>query len=91
MLENLISYLKSNNTHSKAPYGVCPNCWGHQEYEGKLYELMKLNNVDANNIDEKQAFIQKFVTNQMDGIILQKNSEHLVCVNCDSEFNETTS
>lgn len=29
----------------KAPEGVCPNCWGRQEWEGEFYRQIKAKNI----------------------------------------------
>ena len=31
------------------PEGVCPNCWGQQEYGGKAIDLMEDKQIDVNN------------------------------------------
>ncbi|MCB0460651.1 MAG: hypothetical protein R2821_05275 [Flavobacteriaceae bacterium] len=44
LVENLKAYFKkkeNNETTGKAPEGVCPNCWGHQNWEGEYYSFMK--------------------------------------------------
>ena len=44
ILESIKSFFvkKSNNEETpKAPEGVCPNCWGSQDWEGEYYKFMK--------------------------------------------------
>lgn len=31
----------TGNTSENAPEGICPNCWGKQEWEGDFYKLNK--------------------------------------------------
>ena len=35
----------NNEDIGKAPEGVCPNCWGRQEWEGEFYKQIKANNI----------------------------------------------
>ena len=46
ILQNIKNYFTSKaegNTSEKAPVGICPNCWGKQEWEGEFYALNKGN------------------------------------------------
>jgi hypothetical protein len=41
---------KSNNKETGlAPEGVCPNCWGKQEWEGNIYKQIKAKNIITKN------------------------------------------
>ena len=70
------------------PEGVCPNCWGHQKYGGKVVEAMLDKQIDINNHKEKHAFIQDFVVNHLDGIRLKKDKdrEYEVCNTCSTRY-----
>jgi hypothetical protein len=40
--QNIKNYFNSKTegtTTKKAPDGICPNCWGKQEWEGEFYTL----------------------------------------------------
>lgn len=68
----------------ETPVGVCPNCWGRQEYEGKYIAMAKDRQIDINNHDSTatKAFIQEFVTTHLDGIRLVKDGNTFVCPSC---------
>lgn len=31
----------NGNESEKSPKGVCPNCWGEQEWDGEFYKIIK--------------------------------------------------
>lgn len=70
------------------PQGVCPNCWGRQEYGGKAIDLMEDKQIDVNNSNSRHAFIQDFVVNHVDGIQLKKHSQGYVCPTCQKEYSK---
>ena len=48
LAENLKRFFKAKETgktDAKAPQGVCPNCWGRQEWEGEYYKIIKARNI----------------------------------------------
>jgi len=69
------------------PYGVCPNCWGRQEYEGEIRDAVRDRQIDINNhaSDATRAFIQDFVVQKIDGIKLQKDGDSFSCPRCASK------
>ena len=66
----------------EAPEGLCPNCWGDQEYGKVIREVYKDKQIDVNNHSANQAFIQDFVTSHLDGIKLKKSSSGFDCPTC---------
>ncbi|APG65479.1 hypothetical protein LPB136_08970 [Tenacibaculum todarodis] len=81
LIENLKSYFskKANNqTTSKAPEGVCPNCWGKQEWEGDFYKKIKANNITPDN-NLYTSFINE-VAQKLDKITLK--DDVLICETC---------
>ncbi|MGK0326248.1 MAG: hypothetical protein ACJA1D_001599, partial [Polaribacter sp.] len=41
IIENIKNYFTAKaagDTSEKAPVGICPNCWGKQEWEGDFYK-----------------------------------------------------
>lgn len=76
ILENIKTYFKSKsegNTTEKAPAGVCPNCWGKQEWEGEFYKQNKGNKLISNN-QTYNNFINKIVESNISGIIINKDT-----------------
>ena len=81
IIENLkIYFTKKNNKDQteKSPEGICPNCWGKQEWEGDYYKFMK---GEKGNPDEEtyNSFI-KNVARKLDKITIEKDS--YTCETC---------
>ena len=64
------------------PEGVCPNCWGDQEYGNVVREKFKDIQIDVNNKKSKHAFIQDFVVTHLKGIQLKSTIPGLECPTC---------
>lgn len=43
LVEQLVMFLKQpeEDSRDKSPEGVCPVCWGHQEYDHKIRKIQK--------------------------------------------------
>ena len=63
--------------------GVCPNCWGKQEYAGE-YQEYTASHPNPDN-QSKKAFVQQFVEKNITGIKLKKDGDVLLCSKCDGK------
>ena len=70
------------------PEGVCPNCWGLQEYGGKAIDLMEDKQIDVNNSNSRHAFIHEFVVNHVSGIQLKKHAQGYACNTCQIKYDK---
>jgi len=84
MIETLIIFFKQSvkETKGKVPKGVCPVCWGYQEYDNMVRELYKDQQIDVNNNKANYSFIQNFMVTHLDGIKLKKGKNSLECPTC---------
>jgi len=84
MIEKLIAFFKKSKAETKnqVPEGVCPNCWGSQEYDNQIREMYVDKQIDVNNHEANYAFIQDFVVTHIDGIHLKKGNNSLECPTC---------
>ena len=74
---------KSNNKNTGiAPEGICPNCWGKQEWEGDFYKKIKANNITPES-NTYTSFIHE-VTKKLDKIVLK--DDLLECETCKLNF-----
>ena len=82
IIKSLTNLLQKRKTFAPddTPDGYCPNCWGIQEWDGKIRKMYEDKQIDVNNHEANYAFIQEFVVNQIDGIRL-KGAIHK-CPNC---------
>jgi len=81
LIENIKAYFKNKSNKkvtTKAPDGVCPNCWGKQEWEGEYYKFMKGENENPSN-ETYNSFI-KDVARKLDKITIDKNT--YTCETC---------
>jgi hypothetical protein len=88
MLEALLKFFKKPATETKgeAPEGLCPNCWGKQEYDHTIRELYRDKQIDVNNHSANHAFIQEFVVARVAGIHLKKGNNGFECPTCKTTY-----
>lgn len=84
MIETLLNFFKRSpeETTSEVPKGMCPNCWGKQEYDNQIRELYKDQQVDVNNHQANHAFIKDFVVSRVEGIHLKRGNNGHECPTC---------
>ena len=89
LIDKVIDFIRKpeNETRNKAPEGVCPVCWGRQEYNGKIRKVFKDKQIDVNNHHEVYNVVEDFVVNKMKGIHL-KEGEDSYCPNCGEPCDE---
>ncbi len=75
---------RKKDEFSEIPEGVCPNCWGDQEYDNIVREKYKDSQIAVNNHDPTAtyAFIQEFVVTHVNGIKLKSSRHGLECPTC---------
>ena len=79
--QNLKNFFTAKSNHQntdEAPEGLCPNCWGRQEWEGNYYELMKARNITPES-NTYNNFINEIVT-KLDKITLKPDTYE--CATC---------
>lgn len=84
IIDSLLGYFKQNPEADSAavPEGLCPNCWGKQEYGDTVRTMYRDKQIDVNNHSANYAFIQDFVVNHVDGIRLKKGNNGYQCPTC---------
>jgi hypothetical protein len=76
ILENIKDYFSAKSSGKeikKAPKGICPNCWGKEEWDGEFYKLKKGNRLVGND-QTYNNFINKIVESSISGIVINKDS-----------------
>ena len=83
-VESLKSYFfpKPGTTAPAVPEGICPNCWGHQSYDGQVRDAIRDQRIAVQKGQAQDAFIKDFVVKHVDGIRLQRVDESLQCPTC---------
>ncbi|MDA3907083.1 MAG: hypothetical protein PF484_13505 [Bacteroidales bacterium] len=84
MVNTLIRFfsLSAMETKGKTPEGLCPNCWGEQEYDNMIRKMYIDKQIDVNNRKANHAFIQDFLVTRLQGIKLVKGKNSFECPTC---------
>ena len=82
IIDSIVNYFREKKAKVDVPEGYCPNCWGYQEYEGKLRDTLHNEHIDLNNLKEKRGWIQEHVIKNFDGIKLEESEDLFTCPNC---------
>ena len=64
--------------------GVCPNCWGKQEYENHYIQFSKdhtKSNINKDK-DHQKAFVQQYIETGITGIQLKREGDYMICPTC---------
>jgi len=82
--ESLLDFLrkKKNKDSIETPEGLCPNCWGRQEYSGKFYEAYKNYDADVKSPNPTIGWIRDYANKHLAGIALHPHDEGQVCEHC---------
>jgi len=85
IIESIKKYFQNKTENKKtgsAPEGICPNCWGKQEWEGNFYKQIKANNITPEH-NTYNSFIHE-VAEKLDKIIL--NEDTYECETCNLKY-----
>lgn len=85
MIDKLISFFQKpeEETKNSTPEGLCPVCWGYQQYDCKIRILMKDRQVDINNHKIVRPFFKEVIAKHVDGIKL-KEAQTIPCPDCNN-------
>ncbi|MGB0849812.1 MAG: hypothetical protein ACPGTP_01080 [Bacteroidia bacterium] len=78
------------NDQEIAEEGLCPNCWGSQEYDGKFVQAIRDKQIDVNNGEATRAFIQDFVSTHVQPIKLQNRDVYDQCPICKVKYSKSS-
>ena len=84
-LKNYFTKKENNELTGDAPEGICPNCWGKQEWDGEFYEFMKGSKNEKRN-ETYNNFINKIVESNIDGIAINKDT--YTCKTCSVNYSD---
>jgi len=86
ILEKIKAYFskkeKGESTES-APEGMCPTCWGREEWDGKYYEIVKDKHLHP-EVDTYSHFISKIVDKHVS--TTRKHEDKYICISCDKNI-----
>lgn len=63
LIKAILSHIQKPEieTRDSAPHGLCPVCWGNQQYDGKIRTILKNKQIDINNHKDSHMIIEEFV------------------------------
>lgn len=82
-IKNYFNKKKNNESTGSAPEGICPNCWGKQQWEGEFYEFSKGSKNEKRD-ETYNNFINKIVESNIEGIAIQKDT--YTCKTCNVNY-----
>jgi len=81
-IKNYFQAKLENRETKKVPDGVCPNCWGKQEWDGEFYKRIKAKNITPES-NTYTSFIHE-VAEKLDKITLKEDS--YLCETCNMKL-----
>lgn len=85
-IKNYFKAKESRQSENTSPEGICPNCWGRQEWEGNYYDLMKARNITPES-KTYDNFINE-VVRKLDKITLKEDTYE--CATCHMKSKQTS-
>lgn len=87
LIDRLVAFFQrpETETQGKTPEGMCPVCWGYQEYDGKIRQVIKDRQIDVNNHRQSYMFLQEFVREHIEGFELHE-PEVVTCPTCGGDL-----
>ena len=86
IIDNIKNYFKakeSNQSTTDSPEGVCKICWGHDEWDGKHYKIIRDKHLTPGD-DIYESFISKIADKHVN--TTHKHENKYVCTTCDKEI-----
>lgn len=87
LMDRLTQLVTSKDAH-QAPEGLCPNCWGRQEYSGAFFEAIKREGVDVMELDNTQGWIRAYAMEHFEAITLQTIHQQPECPTCKVNYKQ---
>lgn len=83
--QNIQSYFNSlfNKQDASTPQGICPTCWGVDEWDGHFYEVIK----DKHTIPGSETYAS-FISKVVDKYVktTHTHEDRITCLTCDKEI-----
>ena len=81
LFDTLSAYFSSEKP-ADPPAGLCINCWGYEEWDGKIRDLAAEKQVELRDSQERENFIGKVVVQAVEGITLAQGKHGTYCKTC---------
>ena len=85
--DSILNILKKKvETVAETPEGLCPNCWGREEYAGKFYAAVQAPHSDDSDSGPQVGWVQEYANKHLAGIELKSEEGELVCKMCTTRY-----
>ncbi len=87
LLQNIKNYFtakEEGENSNDAPKGMCPVCWGHDEWDGKQYQIVKDKHLTPGH-EQYESFISKIAEKHVK--TTHKHENTYICTTCDTPIN----
>lgn len=86
IVKSILDYFEKHEHASSetAPEGLCPVCWGYQQYDEKIRSLFKEKQIDVNNHQAKYLIVQDFLKKHIEGIHIRQGKVES-CPQCSNQ------
>jgi hypothetical protein len=82
-IKNYFSKRDRNDSSTNGPDGMCPTCWGFNEWDNEYFEVIQDKHLIPGN-DIYESFISKIVDKHVN--TTHKHENVYVCTSCDKEI-----
>lgn len=86
IVDSIMSLLTSKKEPelTDVPEGVCPNCWGQNEYGGAFYRAARGKGINANNASAHVGWVQEYADKYLTNIAIVTEPDSYVCHSCNT-------
>ena len=86
IVDSIIKLLSSQKEMELAetPEGVCPNCWGREEYGSAFYKAAKNKGVNSSNASTHVGWVQEYADKYLTSIAIVTEDDSHVCKKCNT-------
>ncbi|MGB0424174.1 MAG: hypothetical protein ACPGED_07625 [Flavobacteriales bacterium] len=82
-IKNYFARKENGENTGSAPEGMCPTCWGHSEYDGQYYDVVKDKHLTKEG-KTYESWISKIVDEHVSRT--HKHGTVYTCITCDKEI-----
>ena len=72
-IESIINYYQKKKRRLST-LGICPNCWGHQKYQGHFQNTTKKERINFREIGERRGWLLAYASSKLQGIRFKKRN-----------------
>lgn len=83
LVDKIKYFFSGKQPETKAPEGMCPTCWGYNEWDNEHYKIVRDKHFHPES-DIYNSFISKIVDKHVDNT--HKHENKYICTTCEKEI-----